>query len=164
MIEPNLFSTIELDTREQSSGSPTALRGWLGLLLRAPSRVTIDVDADGIPTQPVVIPVCGFHRLEVPLAPIDELEMLVIRRESDGQEFRGPVVSTDPSPMEPPPDEPPPSPADLAGMMVDTYFNADLSALVSFPLEAGKYAVWFEFRDNRSNEEPLELRIVPTTP
>ncbi len=161
MIEPDLFSTIELDTRERSSGSPTALLGWLGLLLRAPSRITIDVDADGIPTQPVVIPVCGFHRLEVPLAPIDETEVLVIRRKADGKEFRGPVVSTDPSPMEPPPDEPTPSAADLAGMTVDTHFNADLFALVNVPLQAGEYDVWFEFRDKRSNEEQLELRIVP---
>ncbi|MCH9680710.1 MAG: hypothetical protein K0V04_04680 [Deltaproteobacteria bacterium] len=161
MIEPDLFSTIELDTRDRSTGSPSALVGWLGLLLRAPSRVTIDVDENGDPTAPVVIPVCGFHRLDVPSPPVDDPEMLVIRRKADNKEFRGPVVTTDPSSMEPPPDEPPPSAADLAGMTVDTYFNADLYALVELPLQSGEYEVWFEFRGKRSNKESLELQLVP---
>jgi hypothetical protein len=161
MIEPNVFSTIDLDTRERSAASPVPLAGWQGLLLRAPTRITITVDKEGQATQAVVIPVCGFHRLDVPSPPISEVEQLVIRREADGQEFRGPVVSTDPSPVVPPPGEPPFSAAELAGMTVDTYFNADLHALVELPLEAGKYTVWFEFRGKRSNEEPLELRLTP---
>jgi hypothetical protein len=161
MIEPNVFATLELDTRERSAASPTVLGGWKGLLLRAPSRITVSVDEAGRPTQRVVIPVCGFHRLDVPSPPITEPEQLVIRREADGHEFRGPVVSTGPSPVEPPPDLPPPSAADVAGMTVDAYFNADLYALVELPLEAGKYSVWFEFRGQRSNEEPLELRLTP---
>lgn len=161
MIEPSVFATIDLDTRQRSAASPTALAGWKGLLLRAPTRITITVDEQGRPTKPVVIPVCGFHRLDVPSPPISEVEELVIRREADGQEFRGPVVSTDLSPVIPPPDDTPPSAADVAGMMVDAYFNADLFALVELPLVAGKHTVWFEFRGQRSNEETLELRLTP---
>ncbi len=163
MIEPNLFATIELDTYDKSAGSPTCPDDWLGLLLRTPTKITIAVDVGGRPRQPVVIPVCGFHRLEVPSRPIDETEELIVWRDGDQQRFRGAVVTTDPSPEVDPPDMPPPTHEELAGIIVDTYFNSDLAALIDFPLVAGMYMVRFEFRGHASNDERFELVLESAT-
>lgn len=160
-LEPSQFADVPLHANRSTACTPEpADPEWRGILIAAPTRVTLEPVGDGfIPPAPV--PICGYFVLDI-LATRDDGPMRLVLTEAGGGADE-PVVRTahltptSRSPRKPPPEPEPVDPELLEGLASGGYFNPDLTYFLPLRPEPAIYEVQVEFAGFTSNTVTIEV-------
>jgi hypothetical protein len=159
-MNDDVFKNAPLNSNEKAPCSPPEPEPtWRGIVIRAPQEVTFKtgdrVDEYG---AFAVIPICGFHLMDVPAEPVEEPMVVVAVEKETGAKLIGPIVELDISPEIPPKiDDEPPSPEALEGVASGGYFNRNLANFVDLPQIPATYDVHIEWRGFKSNVVTIKL-------
>jgi hypothetical protein len=161
-IDDHLFDNVEIGSNEPWPCSPPEpdAPDWLGILIRAPKRVTFK-PGQTFGEQKVFakVPICGFFLFAASASPDASFEPMkcVAKDEKTGKIYSGPIVDLNPGEPAPPPEAPPIAPGDLDGFSSGGYFNINLVDFARIPPGPGRYQVHVEGGRHRSNIVSIEI-------
>jgi hypothetical protein len=148
--DENLFQQVPLDTNEQTSCSPADPGfDWRGVVIRAPSRVVLPEKS--LQHSPLIIPICGLYLVDVAnISRHPGPKIAVVADEVLGQVYKGELIKRRREPTIPRPPSPPLDPS--ANLAFGDYFNVNIAAYVTLPLQPARYRVKIEYAGYHSNE------------
>lgn len=164
MMDPKDFLEISLNNKIPNKCSPLRVPDlyWRGIVIRAPRKVSFNKSSRIMPLKTfVVIPICGWCRINISASPEPFMEQLIAKNIKTGEIYSGQILNLDqdPSPIVPPPDDndTPLTEDSVKGVGVEEYFNYNLADFVKLPEEAGIYEVYDEIDGVRSNTVTIEI-------
>ena len=149
------YAQAPLNTREPNACSPAQPPlPWTGIVIQAPTRVAF---AAAQPRDGLVLPVCGFYRLEM-ASLMDGLPLLLVAVDrASHRRYAGPMLDRETNPLVPPPRARQRDPEDLKGMLSGSYFNPDLGHYLALPAKAAQYEIHVEYGGATSNGVLVEV-------
>jgi hypothetical protein len=156
MAVPNsTYADVPLNSREPNACSPAQPPlPWLGIMIQAPTRVAF---AAAKPQDGVVVPVCGFYRIDMAHLLDGKPLMLVAVNLASKKRHAGPMVDVETEPVLPDPQARPLDANAVKGLVSSSHFNPDLAHYVVLPAAAAVYEVHVEYGGMVSNSVQIAV-------
>jgi hypothetical protein len=158
-FDPEIFSTVKVNSEEKSACTPPDVDTpfYTGITINAPKRVGFDG------ANAFVIPVCVNGTVpemgaRTPRPMIIAIDLATQKKYSGvAYELKPPKIQGMDIDFVPPPAAPAVTPEMLQGLRGGLIFSADLVDVVKLPKKAGKYQIYLERGELKSNVVALEV-------